>query len=243
MRPPLILTTLSLGLVGLLLLLFFMEEVPWWLDEDARLLEQHCGACHEADYPRAFAKPPVGWANTVEQMLSSANGSKRSASARERARITALLQRRRSADGETLLHRRCGKCHDLDLLDPYLALDRAALSLLVRQHCDQNNHAIQVWERRLIEPVIMARRDAVHPAAPGKDEAAGQLKYERSCGGCHTVRFRYRSMCELVPPGSWGPVITRMGDKAPRLIPPADLPGLTARARAICANGGVLPAP
>jgi len=233
---------LCLALISLLLAAFFMEEGRWWLDEDAALLEQHCGSCHEADYPRAFAKPHDGWRATVEEMLAPRRGGKPVA-AGERDRIIALLQRHRSADGETLFNRRCGKCHDTDVVDPYLSMDRAALSLLVRQHSDQNNHAIQVWERRLIEPVIMARRDAANPARPGKAEADAQLTHERACGGCHTVRFRYRSMCELVKQPNWGPVISRMRGKAPRLIAKGDLPGLTAHARAICAGGGGPPSP
>lgn len=235
MRAPIVATTLSLGLVSLLLLIFFMEEIPWWLDEDTPLMEQHCGACHGAQYPRSYAKPPRAWRETVEQMLTPAHGPPRPVSAEHKARLTALLQRHRSADGETLFNRRCSRCHDADVLEPYLALDKAALSLLLRQHADQNNHAVQVWELRLIEPVVMARRAATRPP---KAEAAAQLTYEHACGSCHTVRFRYHTLCGTVPDGGWDAVIRRMRQKAPLLIPQLDLPGLTARARAICASGG-----
>ncbi len=68
--PP---VSLSLGLVGLQLFFFFSEEIPWWIDEDASLLEEHCGSCHEAEHPRGFAKSPAGWRDTVEVMLGQMN--------------------------------------------------------------------------------------------------------------------------------------------------------------------------
>ncbi len=230
-------SALSLCVLGLHLFLYLSEEIPWRMDEDAALQEEHCGTCHSADYPRNYAKSPDGWRKTVEMMLVQTEEGQAPASPKVKGRITRLLQRHRSADGETLFRLRCGRCHGLRVLLPYLSMERAALSLLLKNHASQYNYAIQVWERRLIEPVLLSRTDP--PAGQKAREAAAQLGYERACGNCHTVRFRYRTMCAAVPAKDWEAVILRMQRKAPLLIRAEDLANLTARARSICRSPGV----
>ena len=233
-----IITGLVLTAVGAQVALYAYEDLSWRMEPDLQLQQDRCGSCHDADLPRTFAKSPSGWRRTVEAMIGSGrDGRPRpAASAAVKERIAGLLIRRRSAGGDLLFKLRCGSCHSTSRLDPYASLSPGALSLLVKQHVLQYNHAVQTWEGRLIAEAVLARRSKGDGSKSARS-ARIELLYEKACGSCHTVSFRYRTMCpQMTTDKGWTALVNRMREKAPVLVSREDLQPLTARARRICAR-------
>lgn len=206
------------------------EVCTWRLGAGAGEIRAHCGACHEANRARDFARSPDGWKRTVEGMLDH-RGPSRDVGAGERAAMVGWLVRHRSADGATLFRHRCGRCHGRSAIEPYRALGDEALTLLIRQHTRQQNHAIQAWEGEAIIGHVLAEGES--PESP-LDPALSR-EFQRTCGACHSTSFLYRAMCEpRRDGGGWETVVTRMRGKSPELFAADRVPGLARQSAGVC---------
>lgn len=156
-------------------------------------------------------------------------------------KITAMLVRQRSPDGESLFTWRCGRCHSGSWIDPYLDLCPDALGLLISQHTKNNNFIIQKWEGDLIADELK-RRAELNPQGSNQGIDNRQIEYQKYCGECHTPKFIYHTICRTVrSDDQWQALIIRMRKKTPDFIPVEMVPSLDAQARRICSTGRVVP--
>jgi len=215
--------------------LFAYETASWRLDRFNTEFEVVCGRCHRADKAHRYAKAPVEWGRTVNNMLSDRFNKSKA----YREAIASFLIAHRSANGDILFNFRCGKCHSHSVLEPYLALDPRALELLLQQHTMQHNYAIQVWEGELIiDKVLALQRERKIPRNP--ESAQYQVQFQNFCGLCHTTRFLYRTMCECEPQKTdeqWRELVMRMRMKSPRLLKSKSVFTLTDHIKSICKAG------
>jgi cytochrome c553 len=214
----------------LVLITNIIERRAWANDPDLPALVETCGKCHDPSRVRKYAKSPQQWQKTIDRMVP--NGDADPATLK---RIHSLLVRLRSKGGETVLEKTCARCHPKTTIDPYLGMDFAAVSLLIRQHVKQHNRSIPIWEGKLaIEQVGMLQKMNVHGPFPGNAES--QLLFQKSCGICHTTTFLYRTMCrKTVSKSQWKTILDRMRAKTPEHIQPQDLPLLIDQSMRVCA--------
>jgi mono/diheme cytochrome c family protein len=231
----------QLGLVAL-------ERRSWSRDPFNDEFEVTCGECHPASRAHAFALSPDGWRRKVTAMFgkraerSSASGRQPLAVDERRIdTVTAFLADHRSADGRTLFHARCGRCHSPTRIDPYLDLEPEALRLLIAQHVRANNAYVQTWEGELIAERLLADRRPNLSAASAVTPGDATV-YQRDCGTCHTPRMIRREVCARAKsPAARAALVARMRAKAPDFVGEGDIPALRRYVETLCASGKVAP--